>query len=241
MNPQTFPPAPCATPDLRPLRGPLRERAAARAPHALLSQYARTPAAPGCASPGWQALVAQHAPAIKRGVRSAMALCRHPYDRELVADLIQEVYCRLLEGGGRRLSDFHGKDRDQAAAWLHRLAQNTTIDRLRAAAAAKRRVEGTAWDAACEVREPPAGPEYCPERRFLRREALSRFLARCQDFAGGERNARVLALVLVSGWTSREVALASGQAISVSAVDSMVHRFRRHLAAQGMALPVRTR
>jgi DNA-directed RNA polymerase specialized sigma24 family protein len=79
-----------------------------------------------------------------------------------------------------------------------------------------------------------------PYRRAEQRERLRRFAHRCLALAPDERAVRILKLVLVGGWTSRDVARASRGAVSSSRVDSMIHRLRRRLEAEGLALADRS-
>lgn len=189
-------------------------------------------------SPAWEELVTRYGRHLRRGVCRALRRCGQPVRRERVDDLVQEAYCRLLEGSSRRLRTFRGAAPAELGAWLQRLAERTAIDCLRAETAAKRGRDLVVPEAA--VGEGPPDPAGSPQRRIEQRERLRHFAHRCRALAPDERAVRILKLVLVGGWTSREVARASRGAFSSSRVDSMIHRLRRRLAAEGLPLADRS-
>ena len=45
---------------------------------------------------------------------------------------------------------------------------------------------------------------------------------------------------MFEGWTSREIAAALGGSLTVSSVDTILHRLRQRLAAQDIRLPDRS-
>lgn len=164
-----------------------------------------------------------------------------PVDPDRVADLVQDTFCRLLERDRRRLKSFRGTAEAQADAWMRRLAERHALDRLRAT----RRH----WSrGGSHSRPAPAGgllqarrPATSPEQRVLQRERLRQFLVRCRTLGHSERNARILRLVLVEGWSSREVSAACRGALTPGTVDTIVYRFRRRLARADLPVPLRGR
>ncbi len=200
----------------------------------LFQQCARSPR-----SAAWRELVARYEPAIAQGVRRALRRHRLPAEPDRIEDLVQDTFCRLLERDRRRLKSFRGTAEAQAEAWMKRLAERAATDRIRATHSCRcggpRRARKAAEPAAA------GGTAPSPERRALQRERLRQFLVRCRDLGPGERNARILRWVLVEGWTSREVSDACRGALAPSAVDSIVHRFRRRLARADLPVPRRLR
>jgi len=165
------------------------------------------------------------------------------YD-ERVEDLVQEVYCRLL-GDGRRKRTFHGQTEAQLMSYLRRVAISVVIDARREALAEKRwggqRIAWTDWN-------PEAGgsvvAESGPEHRLLAGERRRAFLSVCRLALGRQANSatvEIARLALLEGWTSREIAAGLGGRMGVAGVDSVIHRLRRRLAFQGIALPRRDR
>jgi RNA polymerase sigma factor (sigma-70 family) len=188
----------------------------------------------------WGELVERFGPAIEAGVRHALRRggVDDP-DPGSVEDLVQECYCRLLERGGRRLRGFRGSADAEVRAWLRRVAERSTYDRLRSAAAEKRGhvrllpVAGAHGDGAW------ADPVASPERRLLGRERLRLMTRGWRRLAGTDREARLVRMVFFGGLTSREVAAAAGGRLTPSSVDSVVFRFRRKLAEAGLPVPLR--
>jgi RNA polymerase sigma factor (sigma-70 family) len=203
----------------------------------LFDQCARSPE-----SAAWPELVARYEPCIAQGVRQALRRYELPADPDHVADLVQDTFCRLLERDRRRLKSFQGTAEAQADAWMRRLAERNALDRLRAT----RRHRSPAR--ARRSRPAPDGgllqgrrPHDSPEQRVLQRERLRQFLVRCRTLGRGERNARILRMVLVEGWSSREVSAASRGTLTPGTVDTIVYRFRRRLARADLPVPLRGR
>ncbi len=219
----------------------------AQTPRDLIHQCARGPE-----PTAWARFVERFGPAIEDGVRRALrdATRRRPGARrvasgpagiveieELHHEMVQECYCRLLAGGRRRLAGFRGTAEPEARAWLARLAERCTRDRLRAARASKRGGRALSARQRDAVSIPDPAPS--PERRAIGRQEVRRFLRRCRRLSRSERDARILRLVFLAGLTSREVAVASRGELSPSAVDTVVHRFRRRIEESGHEAPRR--
>lgn len=201
----------------------------------LLDHCARGPEAAA-----WGEFVQRYGPAIEAGVRRALRRAGSVGPGpDRLEDLVQECYIRLLESRGRRLRGFRGAAEAELRSWLGRVAERTALDRLRAASAAKRG-QGRLWPLADRWDKGlPADPAPSPDRRLLGRERLCLLARRWRRLAGSEREARVLRLVFLHGLSSREVADASGGALTPSSVDSVVFRFRRRLKAEGLPVPER--
>ena len=201
----------------------------------LLDHCARGPE-----TPAWGELVQRYGPAIEAGVRRALrrsGCAEAGPDR--VEDLVQECYCRLLEARGRRLRSFRGSEEAELRVWLRNVAERSSLDRLRSALADKRghrrlRPVPGRWD-----QRFVADPQASPERRLLGRERLRLVTRSWRSLARSEREARVLRLVFLAGLSSREIAEASGGALTPSSVDTVVFRFRRRLKAEGLPVPAR--
>jgi len=201
----------------------------------LLDSCARSPE-----TAAWRDLVHRFGPVLEAGVRRALR--KHgadDRDPDAVRDLVQECYCRLLDRGARRLHSFRGSSEPQARTWLRLLAERTARDRLRAERAAKRGPGRLVPPPGARRAAFLADPVASPERRALSRERLRHLTRGWRRLAGGEREAGILRLVFVGGLTSREVAAATGGALTPSSVDSVVHRFRRRLEAEGLPVPNR--
>ena len=176
------------------------------------------------------------------GVVRALSRGGNRPDSEQVGEMLQEVYCRLLENRRAVLRRFRGHTDSEAYAYLKRVAETSTVDRLRAAAAEKR--GGCCVDGGVEeiVGDGVADLGLSPEERALRRDAYAKLWSGCIAAIRSRHRARdlaILQLALFEGWTSREISTAMDGRLSVSSIDTVLHRQRRRLAAQGFLLPGR--
>ena len=195
----------------------------------------------------WDGLVRAHGARLKAVLRRALARRRHPATDDLVDDLVQEVWCRVFERCRHPLVGLATGGGGLTFSYLAQTARNVATDRVRAERAAKR---GGGWlrhdeggedgDAAASVPDPTPGPE----QRLLARERRRRFRQRCRPYVSRRRTARDLAIVeraLLDGWSSRQILGALDGQLSESSVDTLVHRVRRGLAAEGVEIASRKR
>ena len=187
------------------------------------------------ASPTWTELVTRYRRRVDHGVRKALRRFELRPDPVRVEDLVQETWCRVIEDRCRRLRGFRGTAEGQLGAWLVRLAERTAIDALRSAAAAKRGVDRLVPQDSVDL-EGRSDPTACPAHRAELQERLGHLGRRVLALNGNPRNAPLLRLVLAGGWTSSELAAASGGRITPSRVDSLVHRIRRRLEDEGWSV-----
>lgn len=186
----------------------------------------------------WSTFLARYSRAIAAGVRRTLRAVSHDLDPALVDDLVQECYCHLLEAHGRRLSAFQGETDAAARRWLARLAGRLTRDRLRVASASKRG-GGRSPIPLTESLRVFASPAPSPEHGLLAREELLHCVRSWRHVPLTERDRRVVRLVYIGGFTSREVAEALPGCLTPSGIDAIVARFRRKLVATDLPAPVR--
>ena len=155
--------------------------------------------------------------------------------RERVAgfgdDVIQDVFCRLLDRDRAVLKRLATLDSDAALAYLYTLIRRRLIDRIRRLNASCRRGDLTALPLV-SASQTPAGPESSPERSLMVREArrqLRRALGRVARGRYPERESQVFELATVDGWRSPEIANAVHPKMSAGAVDVAVCRIRKRL------------
>jgi DNA-directed RNA polymerase specialized sigma24 family protein len=197
----------------------------------------------------WEELIGRYGPGLKARVGSVLRRSGVPPRSEHVEEIVQEVYCRLLAGGGNRLRRCRATSESQVGAFLGRVAERVTLDQLRAARAQKRGGARAAslgsgseagqgsqgsqpsrWN---EGDERAVDPRANPEELVLSRERLRLFLERCGALAGRRdyrRNARILALA-VAGLNSGEIARAVGGTLTARSIDGLLLRVRRYVAA----------
>jgi RNA polymerase sigma factor (sigma-70 family) len=158
--------------------------------------------------------------------------------KELVGEIVQEVYCRLFDDALRR---WRGRSVCELIAYMGVIAERTAVDHLRMLQASKR----------TGIREVSLGRRRMeqipdprdPERDLLLAESRTVILRRCRDIpsrAGRRRNVWVARLALLEGWTNQEIAQAAGGRLSPGNVACLVHRLRRRLARHE-ATPARRR
>jgi len=198
----------------------------------------------------WEELIVRFGGGLKARVGSVLRRCGVQPRSEHVEEIVQEVYCRLLAGGSRRLRRCRATSESQVGAYLGRVAERVALDQLRAARAQKRGGAGTAvaaveaegrpgewWGRRGEGQERAAvDPRANPEELVLSRERLRLFLERCGALAGRRdyrRNARILALA-VAGMNSGEIARAVGGALTARSIDGLLLRVRRYAAAHAV-------
>jgi RNA polymerase sigma factor (sigma-70 family) len=181
----------------------------------------------------WDGFARRHGHELARCVARAMMSCGWRPDADDVAELVQEVYCRLLaaRAGSRTVAD---RPPPQQWAYLQRIARSVVVDQLRARCARKRggRRPPPAGDG--RTLDEPAAPGLTPEQRLLAREGAEQLRRRVRElFPGehGERNLRVLELAAVEGMTSGEISRRLAGALSPSSVHTVLHRIRRQLGA----------
>lgn len=193
----------------------------------------------------WCCFLDKFGPALTSGIRRALRRAAVRGDRWMREELLQDVYCRLLERDGQILRSCRCDEAPAVAAYLMRVAENVSFDRLRALGAAKRgrgrmvRLgDGERlWRDAGFVAEGRG-----PEGRLLARERRRRAFARCRPHVGGRtprRDLKVLFLAYCHGLSSAEIARRLGGGLTASRVDSLMHRLRRRLARGGIRIPRR--
>lgn len=190
---------------------------------------------------GWETVVDTHDLWLRRRVRDGMRRLGLQPRQDQVVDSVQEVYCRLLQGGPRRLRRLRGIGRRSVLTYLGRVADSVLLDEMRAAQAAKRGGGPRAHPARMLVQRFD-GPYPDPEVLLLqseRRRTLIRYLLAVGEVEGfTRRDVRILWLAVVEGWRSRDLARAFE--LKPRYVDTLLHKVRRRLRQPGMELRRRT-
>jgi len=190
-----------------------------------------------CASGGnehaWQEFFRRYRKGLESGVRRGLRRFAFDGPKDEVEDLMQEIYCRLLEGGGRRLRASRGTTDGEIGSYLRRLAENVVLDRVRAAGAAKR--EGFGLRSLVGREEGLVDPAPTKEEALLLGERAAGLLRTCRgEHQSAKRNAWIARKALLEGWSSREIAQALGGSTSTGAVDAVVSRVYRRLRQAGL-------
>ena len=185
---------------------------------------------------GWEPYVVPFEEFLRRRVSRTMKRAGLRPEPEQVRDMIQDIYCRLLEGGPPRLEQLRKLPLRSTLSYLTRVAQSTVFDQIRAARSAKRgdlRRLRTARGRLERITDPAP----TPDQVLLLAEGRHLLLRRLRNLGGpgrGARNARLLWLALVEGWGSRELGRAF--ALAPRSVDTLVCRLRRRFEDEGLEL-----
>ena len=192
----------------------------------------------------WRELVRCLEPKLRAAVARVLRRLEQPSSADVVEDLVQDVYCRLLERAGAG-GAFRGESEGEVAAYLQRVCESVVVDALRGRSTIKRGVGARFVDvgggegSAAEV---VADGGATPEAECLHREVRELLLDGCRRLLGGralERNLIIFELAVLDGWTSREIAEGFDWGIKVGSIDSVVHRQRRKLKRRGLEAPER--
>jgi len=195
----------------------------------------------------WEELVRRYGAALEGQVRKSLHNAGFPLAPEQVEERVQEVYCRLVQGGTGRLRLLRRWSERQVVAYLARIAERVVVDELRSKATIKRGGLRVAFGGCLSrLAERIADPRGNPEEQYMLAEARRLMLERCRRLAQSmiwrhdrARVLRVLQLAFLEGWSSREIACAEGGKLAASSVDTLVHRARRRLARSGLQVPNR--
>lgn len=178
----------------------------------------------------WDDFARQHGRDLQRCAARAMRTMGWRAAPADVEELVQEVYCRLLERP-RNVTALREASPPARWAYLHRIVRSVVVDALRGRAAKKRggavRVEH--HEALLHRRAPGASPE----ERLVARERARELRRRVCELGGpehGARNVRILELSAVEGCTAAEISRRMAGALTPSSVHTVLHRLRRQLA-----------
>jgi len=186
----------------------------------------------------WEDIIREHEGMMRGRIWRLFERVGQQPGRELMEEIVQDVYCRLF---GDALRRWRGRSVCELIAYMGTIAERTAVDHLRMIQASKRTGIREVFLGRRRI-EQIADPRN-PERDLLLAESRTVVLRRCRDLssrAGRRRNVWVARLALLEGWTNQEIAQAAGGRISPGNVACLVHRLRRRLARHE-ASPARRR
>lgn len=180
----------------------------------------------------WEDLVRRYGGRLYGRIQHALRAAGFRPDSDEIVEILQDVYCRLLDDDCRRLRQIRGWQEKHLSGYLLRTAERVAIDYARRARAARRR-PGPWAGRAKKALDPSAllASRDSPEDALLVKERRKLLLQECGRLSGPrsrQRNERVLRMAL-DGWTSREIAGALGGEIGPNGVHSLLYRLRRGL------------
>ncbi len=184
----------------------------------------------------WQELIDRLGHEVRLTVHKAAQQSGLALDEPDLDELVQDFYCRLLAVRGRR---FAGRTDHELWRYMTCVARSLVVDRLRQLGASKRRPNARARSSDAE---PLRTPKLDPEARLLKKERRHVFFQRCYEVVRCDRmglELRALAMALLEGWSSREIAAELGGRLSAARVDKLVSLLRRRLLREGIRMPRR--
>jgi RNA polymerase sigma factor (sigma-70 family) len=149
---------------------------------------------------------------------------------ELVNDLAQEVYVRLVQQNANLLRNFRGETDLSVAALLGRVCTSVVSDRFRRAGARRRLENVIPIDDAREMIEASRH-----DRDELNIGAIlswidvERMVAADPDQKNAQRNALIFKLHYMDGLTAEEIASYPGFDLTSSGVESVLVRLRKRI------------
>ncbi len=184
----------------------------------------------------WQTFIDRHGGEVRRAVYQAAVRAYLPVTSQDLDEMVQDLYCRLLS---IRRQSYAGRTENELWHYVHRVAHSLVVDRHRLQGARKRQPRPRSG--AADPSSVPS-PRLDPEQRLLKKERRKLFFERCYEVVCCDRmglELKALALALLEGWSSRDIARELRGGLSAGRVDRLVYRLRRLLARDGIRMPRR--
>lgn len=185
----------------------------------------------------WRQFVGRYEEVLQAGVhhgfRLTGRLSPQAADRE---DMLQEVYCRLLAAGRKRLRNCRAEGNNAVSAFLYRMAVRVVLDHYRMGVAVRRggrtKTRPEAWRGELDYHLEPATEDQ--EGHLLRRHALRTALRR---YSGSRqhrrRDVQIWLLTTLAGFRQDEIPRILPGGVTTRMVGKAVGRVRGHLRAVG--------
>ncbi len=162
---------------------------------------------------------------ISRGQQDAL--------REVILDLAQEVYVRLVKNDGRMLQSFRGQTEFSVKAFLARVAASVVSDHFRYQMAEKRQAQVISLDHAKEMIENARidGTDLDAKSvgALLSWIDVERVLNNDEDRKNATRNLLIFKLHYMDGFTASELSAFPGFDLTVSGIEAVLNRMRKKL------------
>ena len=149
---------------------------------------------------------------------------------DLVNDLAQEVFLRLIEHNGRLLCSFKGESDFQVLAFLSTVSVSVVADHYRRAEAGKRRTsQFVSMEATPKVEEVPSGSSDFNVTAILSWIDVQRLMDMNSDRKHAARDVLIFKLFYIDGLTSQEIAQFPGFGLTESGIENVLRRLRERL------------
>jgi|SRR5688572_4723586 len=147
-------------------------------------------------------------------------------DPDLVCDLVQDVYLRLLQNNGRVMGGFRGETDFSVLAFLGRMAMGVVSDYYRSQGADKRRpAEIISIEEARRHEEGTSLPDF-DVTAFLSWIDVRRLIESEPDRRNATRNVLIFKLHYVEGLTVREISQYPGFELTENAIEVILKNLR---------------
>ena len=152
---------------------------------------------------------------------------------DLVPDLAQEVYLKLVQHDGRVLRGFRGTTEFSVMAFLARVSSSVVQDHQRAANSGKRHGQVVPIDSLRDIDQggvalhglPPA--DSSPFNTILRLIDIEKVIQEEPDRKNARRNALIVKLHFLDEFQASEIAQFPGFGLTKSGVETIIARFRK--------------
>lgn len=174
-------------------------------------------------------------------IRTCSNNLMNPIVKETIADLIQEVYVKLLESNRQALQQFQGETEGSFLAYLSKIASNIVSEHFRKQLADKRRgaemsIEMLLDKAECEK----SGSQEITHLflstggekeilRALRNRQLSQILENSLSGSNKQRDVLIFRACLVAGMSAQQVIEAENLNLKASSIESILRRIKDKL------------
>lgn len=161
-----------------------------------------------------------------------------PTTRELVHDLVQDVYLHLLSHEAQALKRFQGQHEKSIYAYLTRIATSVVQDQVRQDQADKRAAPRVSWSELLgqesRLSKPPqSGPTTGDPSYTVHEQVVIQDLSdRLEHLLEGEQKQRdilIFMLHVFDGLTASEIASQEGFALATPGVESVLRRIKQKL------------
>lgn len=163
---------------------------------------------------------------------------RQPNERDMLCELVQDVYSRLLWDDCKVLRSWRGQTEESLRAYLATISNAVTLDRVRRDGAKKRTgthvsIDATEPDGGRSLAdEIPASDATLPDRLMDERiapERLNALLVAALSGPNARRDGLIFQLHALDGMTASEIAAVQEFKMQVSTVESVIRRTRERL------------
>jgi RNA polymerase sigma factor (sigma-70 family) len=176
----------------------------------------------------WQTFHERFHKRITAYVIRTIAILRHNPDHDLVCDIVQDVYLRLLQNNGRAMSSFREETDFSVFAFLGRMTMRAVSDHFRPQQAGKRSAEIISIDDARRIEE-DSRVDDLDISGILSWIDVDRLIQAEPDRRNATRNVLIFKLYYVEGLTVKEISQYPGFDLTESAIEVILKNLRVQL------------